>query len=85
VVGCDATPTSLLSFKEETLHGLRVDELKFRILVTLSLLSGNPSQPSGESAAAQEQGPRRHRGIPSKLKQLSDHRYSASHLMLTTS
>src|SRR6218665_962743 len=48
--------------------------LKSRLLVTLSLLSVSPSH---DSAAAKEKGPRLHRGIQSKLKQLSDHRYSS--------
>ena len=62
-------------FQRKTLHGYGVDELKSSILVTLSMLSVNPLQLSDESAAVQEQEPRRHRGIPSKPKRLSDHRY----------
>jgi len=46
-------------------------------LVTLSLLSVSQSQPSDDSAAAAEQEPRLDSGISSKLKQLSDHRYSS--------
>jgi len=50
----------------------------------MSLLSVNPSQPVDDSAAAEEQGPRFHRGIPSKLKHLSDHRCSsdADHIII---
>jgi len=47
-------------------HDWGVDELKFRPLVNLSILSVRPSQPSDESAAADKIGPRLHSAIPAK-------------------
>ena len=56
-----------------------VDELVlFRRRVAISLLVVKPSGPNDDSAdGTEEQGPRLHRGIPSKLKQLSDPRRSS--------